>query len=506
MNEVRERASDAFFERQVETFASVFEDAPFFVAVSEGAEHRLRVANRAFRSLLVSDEVIGRRLVSCCPEIVSQRFADALDEVFTTGEPITAERVSVEVRGRERDPVRHLALNVTFQPLETAEGQVGGVHIHGVDVTEEVRAHEQVAEKEARFRSVLESALDAAYRRDLQRDEYDYMSPVVERLTGFTAEEMKAMSFEEVIDRIHPDDLSAVMEGVERAARHGHATLEYRWFHKAGHTSWLADHFTIHRDARGEPLYRTGVVRDITQRREAEETLQRLNDTLEARVAEQTQQVRELASELTVAEQKERERIASVLHDDLQQQIYALGMKLHFARRAVETDRPQQALAHISEAASWVERGVDTARSLSAGLSPPIDEESAFAATLQWLAERMREMHGLELQVIAAKDGKELPAATHLLLFQSVRELLFNVAKHAETRAATVRLTGSEDHLQVTVSDDGKGFSTADLCQTDCDGFGLGSVQKRIRLIGGEVEIRSAPGEGTRTTITLPKR
>jgi PAS domain S-box-containing protein len=147
------------------------------------------------------------------------------------------------------------------------------------DITEHKQMEEALQESDVRFRSVLENSLDAAYRRNLQTDRYDYMSPVIESLIGLSAEEMSRFDVSSLLARVHSDDLPKVQEQIERTlaicAETGRATavLEYRFRGKDGKYRWLGDYFTVLPDNRGQPLYRLGIVRDVTERRRAEEAL-----------------------------------------------------------------------------------------------------------------------------------------------------------------------------------------------------------------------------------------
>ncbi|PKL62386.1 MAG: hypothetical protein CVV31_06020 [Methanomicrobiales archaeon HGW-Methanomicrobiales-2] len=136
------------------------------------------------------------------------------------------------------------------------------------------QAENALRESEERFRAVLENSLDAAYRRNLQADRYDYMSPIIEDILGFAPEEMAGMSTEEAMERIHPDDRRSVEAELDAAAASGRGLLLYRFLAKSGEYRWLEDHLIVIRDPGGQPLYLGGIVRDVTARRETEEALQ----------------------------------------------------------------------------------------------------------------------------------------------------------------------------------------------------------------------------------------
>lgn len=128
---------------------------------------------------------------------------------------------------------------------------------------------------EEKFRAVLENSVDAAYRRDLRTGVFDYMSPVIGRITGMTEAAFTALTDGEREERMHPFDRAAVREEMEAAARgeRGTGVAEFRFRAADGEYRWLADNFTVIRDAAETPVYQVGVLRDITVQRFAEESL-----------------------------------------------------------------------------------------------------------------------------------------------------------------------------------------------------------------------------------------
>jgi PAS domain S-box-containing protein len=148
-----------------------------------------------------------------------------------------------------------------------------GCVVNLVEITELSRAQRALQESEAHFRSVLENSLDAAYRRDLQNDRLDYLSPAIQALNGFTVEEMFAMSADEVLARTHPDDLAGLLAAVKAAERSGELRVEYRFKAKDGQYRWLADRAVMIKGEDGRLRYRSGVMRDITASKQAEEAL-----------------------------------------------------------------------------------------------------------------------------------------------------------------------------------------------------------------------------------------
>ncbi len=226
--------------------------------------------------------------------------------------------------------------------------------------------------------------------------------------------------------------------------------------------------------------------------------LQDLNRTLEERVVARTEEVRRLASALTLPEQRERERIAEVLHDHLQQLLFGVQMKLAVLGGAPEAERG----AVAAEADALLAEAMEATRTLTAELHPPVLLDDGLTVAVEWLAQHYGERYGLDVAVEADGPARLGRREVVILLTQCVRELLFNVAKHAGTGEARIEIA-SADGLRLAVIDEGEGFDTATVGRR-LGGHGLRTLQDRLALLGGGLEIDSVEGRGTRATIRLP--
>jgi len=213
--------------------------------------------------------------------------------------------------------------------------------------------------------------------------------------------------------------------------------------------------------------------------------------------------LRQLGAQLTLAEQRERQRIGNILHDHIQQLLVAAKYRV----AALERSGPGLSDG-IREVQGLLDESIKASRTLTAELSPPILQEG-LAASLTWLAGSMEEKFGLsvdlEIDQSVSPDLEEVKA----FLFESTRELLFNVAKHAQVKTATLRLCRlADDKAQIVVADKGIGFDSdsGTTGGTPGSGFGLLSLRQRMDLIGGELLISSKPGEGSRFILTIPTK
>ncbi len=235
-------------------------------------------------------------------------------------------------------------------------------------------------------------------------------------------------------------------------------------------------------------------LRTRAERDRASEALQR-----------RTAQLRTLASELTHAEERERRRLAQAIHDNLQQLLVGAKLSNDTLRKRCQTGAQLEVIEHLSE---FLKESLDAARSLTFELSPPVLYDVGLAAALEWLGRWMQAKHGLTVLVHADRVAEPENEDVRILLFRATRELLFNVVKHAQINTAEVQLSRSgRDRVRIVVCDKGVGFvpkrSGAGELQS---GFGLFSIRERLDLFGGQMEIESKPGHGSRFVLFAPLR
>ena len=233
-------------------------------------------------------------------------------------------------------------------------------------------------------------------------------------------------------------------------------------------------------------------------------------DTLEQRVAERTAeadnlatQLRALAAELTQAEERERKRLAAALHDDLQQLLVAARMRVEGAMRT----RPAIDPRHLERSIEMIHEAIAVSRGLSAELAPPVLYGTRFDEVMKWVARTTEEQYGLRVKLDLDGVDVDLEEPIQVLIFRSVKELLFNVIKHAGVEEATVQVRMEDGRLAVSVEDHGVGFDPAlSDHKSESGGFGLFSIRERLKYLGGDFDVESAPGKPTRITLRVPMR
>jgi PAS domain S-box-containing protein len=239
------------------------------------------------------------------------------------------------------------------------------------------------------------------------------------------------------------------------------------------------------------------VAADLTDLEASHDRLRQSNEELQRRAV----QLRRLAGELAQTEDRERRRLASILHDGLQQLL--VGAQLQMGKVITESGkRPGPTSRRVAQ---LLDQAIELSRSLALEISPPFRFGSGLVAAFTWLARSMAAKHSLQVAVKA--KGEIGPAGEEIssLLFRSVQELLLNVVKHAGVRTADLRVEVNRDNLHISVADKGRGFDVDSVERAPGDsGFGLFSIRERLGLLGGRMEVRSAPGTGSSFTLVVP--
>ena len=439
------------------------------------------------------DEVVGRTVFDVTVPDLSRAQALEIMDHLSRGEDWSG-----QFTVRRKDGSIFEA-DVTDKPVFDKDGHLVGIIGLSEDVTSRLQALDALQHSEERFLQATETVPDIFFIADTNIQGV-YIN---RRFTEYTGKPARYMHDNGWVRVLHPDEVQIVLRDWGHRMQSGEpAEFKHRIRMADGSYRWFITRTRPVRDERGSVRYWIGTSTDVDDLVRAEEKIKALNATLERRVHERTEQVRALSSALTLAEQRERQRVARLLHDDLQQLLYGIKLKSEALRRDLGDEGAQEKLGELGASLS---NAIQAVRSLSIELSPPVLKGEGLEAALTWLALHLKERYGIQIDVRTCSRCDIPHEDQRILIFQIVRELLFNVVKHAGTDRAEVTLDRRNDHLRVRVCDEGVGFNVEELGASKVqDTFGLVSIRERLELFGGSLEVESATGAGTTVTVITP--
>lgn len=215
-------------------------------------------------------------------------------------------------------------------------------------------------------------------------------------------------------------------------------------------------------------------------------------------------QVSELFGRLITAQETERSRIARDLHDDVSQRIAALSIAMSSLKRkllgGVDDEAIVTSLGAIQRDTATLAEEV---RHVSHDLHPSLLQHSGLVPAVNALCTQFGKLHGIAVTCDAIAHITSIESDIALCLYRVTQEALHNIGKHAQARKVAVQLTRTEEGVQLSIADDGKGFDLANI-RARSAGLGLVSIDERVRLLRGTVDIETQPGAGTIVMVRIP--
>lgn len=398
-------------------------------------------------------------------------------------------------------------------------GPVSRIVGTGLDLSAIRRAEEKYEEGMERYRAFFEQAADSIVMFDPQTLTFvDFNDEACRRL-GYTRDEFAKL---DISDIEVMESFNETRHHSKRVVQIGREVFETR--HRAKNGDILDVEVRTSRIQCGDKTLIQGIWRDITEQKHLEKELCNLTDHLERRVEERTRELREseekyralanerdektrqlerLAVRVAHAHEDERRRIARGLHDEVGQLLAATQLKLGMASGTVPPGRRK---ALLKSADDLISTAIQEIRELTFELSTPTLFEIGFKEAVEELCEHMTRKFHIKFSLEDQAGGFVVDMNMRSTLYHAVRELLFNVVKHAGAHRSVVRFTREDGTIMITVEDDGKGFNSLDAGRavTRAGGFGLYHIRERLRDIQGELSVQSVIGDGTRARIVLP--
>lgn len=402
-----------------------------------------------------------------------------------------------------------LVVSLSISPIKDEAGNIIGASKIARDITEQKRAEKALRESEEKYRTLFESMDEGFCIIKMIFDEnnvpVDYlfleMNTAFEDQTGLHNAEGKRMRDLEPNHENHWFEIYGRIAKTGQPERFTHRAenLDDRWY----------DVYAFRVGNLGERKVAI-LFNDITERKRNQQKLKQLNETLEKKVEERTaslksyqKQLRLLASELSKAKERERKRLATDLHDNMGQLLAVGKIKLESLTRKAQLEESQRELDELKHV---LDQALSYSRKLVTDLKPPPSMNTEnLKENIGWIAEKM-ERYNLDVTIEDDGKSKELDEDVRATVFQCVRELLFNVVKHAGVNRAHIILQRKEDYVEIQVKDEGAGFELeGDILPLNTEnGFGLFSIKERLKVVGGTIDVDTRPGTGTSVTITVP--
>ena len=372
---------------------------------------------------------------------------------------------------------------VTTTPIFDENNQlIGSVHV-ARDITEQKRAQKALQESEEKYRGLVDICPDAIVVSDLT-GRATFVSPQTWRLLSVPEEEklLGRSTLDYVIEPDRPR-LAARITSLLQVGKQEHT--EYTVLRPDGTTLPVELSSALIRDAEGGPIALMAIIRDVSERKRAEESLKKEHRTLR---------------HLLESSDHERRLIAYDIHDGLAQQLAGAIMQLdtyYYQKDA----KPLEAAHAYDAALTMLRQAHFETRRLISGVRPPILDESGIVAAVAHLVNEHRLQSGPTIEFRSEVCFDRLVPVLENAIYRIVQEGLANACKHSKSPKIRVELVQHEDALRIKVQDWGVGFDPGAVRD---DRFGLEGIRERARLLGGKANVETVPQQGTCLTVELP--
>jgi two-component system sensor histidine kinase UhpB len=226
------------------------------------------------------------------------------------------------------------------------------------------------------------------------------------------------------------------------------------------------------------------------------ETFNRMVET----IASNSERLHWLSQQILQAQEEERARIARELHDEAAQWLTSLLIR----QRLLLRNLPPEMRPEVEELQRMTAAALEHLRRIAMELRPAILDDLGLVEALRWQAEEFQKQTGVPITLRVQGRIERLPRQVELVLYRVAQEALTNIARHARATRVEVTLNCSTEHLELFIADDGVGFDPEAVRRSRARSLGLIGMAERLALIGGTLEIDSAPGKGTRIRARVP--
>ncbi|MCI2229377.1 PAS domain-containing protein [Polaribacter sp. MSW13] len=375
--------------------------------------------------------------------------------------------------------------------IKDKDHKVIGCYGTAQDITEEKKISLKIQKADEMYRILTDNSNDliCLHKPD---STFKYISPSVETLLGYQQAELQG---EKALSIVHKEDVDELKEILKKRALKGVfiETFSCRVLHKKGHYVWL--------EFLASPVYKNKEIshfvssaRDISQ-----------SVIVKKEIEEYQTSLQKLTTEITLIEEKQKKEIASNIHDHLSQSLVISKMKINELKKNPQLKGTEEDLKFIE---THISTALENSRKITYELSPPILYQLGIIDALGWLLEEIETIHKIKCQLTSNVDYIKLSDIESILLYRSIQEVINNTIKYAKASLITLEVDKNTLGVNLFVRDNGAGFDTSKLYNNirsgSGSGFGLFTVQERIKNIQGEFNIKSKKNIGTTVSFFIP--
>jgi len=427
------------------------------------------------------EDIIGKSLFDFFPQETAQFYLEQNQKVIDSG-------ISRESEDTFQTPTGKRTYLSIDQCLKDAKGQAVGLQSSCIEITDHKQAEKVLRESEERFRSIFENSDDAILLTSPDGKVYA-ANPAACRMFGRSEEEICQVGREGVSD-IHDPRLPAALETRQRT---GKFRGELTYLRRNGEPFQGEATSTVFQG--GGEARTSMIIRDITERKQAEEALRKSHEEL-----------RSLTSRLAQIEENQRRNMARELHDRIGQNLAALNINLSIIRKLLPPEDAEKVTAQFDDSTRLIEEMIEHVRDLMGDLRPHLLEDYGLVAALRRYTQLFAGRYGLNVNL--QETNKPFPRFSvdvETTLFRIAQEAMNNVALHAQATQVNLQLETPDDTIRLVIADNGIGFDPLlSAGREKKPGWGLISMRERIEAIGGTFRVVSSAGQGTQIILEIP--
>lgn len=356
-----------------------------------------------------------------------------------------------------------------------------------VDITQRKKNEKMLAENENYLRTILQTEPECVKILG-PNGELFYMNPA--GLAMIEADNEKQILYHKMDNLVDIKYRNTFKSLTKKVFDGNSERLEFEITGLKGSHRWLETHAVPLKDAKGTITSLLGITRDITQKKITEDKIKTNNDEL-----------RRLTAYLLSIREEERQRIGREIHDDLGQQLTAIKMDVAWLDKRIQ-DQPQIIHDKFQNIISLLNESNQSVRSILNELRPSVLEDFSLPEAMRWLGNQFTKNTGIPIEIINDENFPKLSEETGTCIYRVFQEALTNITRYAKAKNVKASIHVNENFISVAIEDDGVGFEYSQLQSKKT--FGILGMKERVRSLGGNLDVISSPGKGTKITFSLP--